>query len=106
VTVSKRGCGAKGRSFERELVNFMRDGEIPARRTQQSGGGQEKGDVVLTSARLLRDLTGECKRRAKLPAMFAHLGDHDFLAFREDRGETLVVLRLSTLRDLMQPGGE
>ena len=100
--VSKAGCGNKGRSFERELVNFMREGDIPARRTQESGGGHEKGDVVLTPACLPSPLVGECKRRASLPAMFAHLGEHDFLAMRADRGETLIVMRASLFRDLLQ----
>lgn len=100
--VSKKGCGEKGRAFERELVNFMREGDVPARRTQQSGAGQEKADVVLSPACLPGPLVGECKRRAKLPALFAHLGEHDFLAFREDRGETLIVIRASLFRDLLQ----
>lgn len=102
--VSKRGCRNKGSGFERELVNYLREGDVLCKRVPLSGATDfQKGDIVITP-RWAPDkpLVGECKRRANLPALFSALGEHDFLAMRADRGETLIVIRASFFRDLLQ----
>jgi len=115
--VSKQGCRRKGSRFERELVAFMRAGRVAARRVPLSGAtAYAKGDVEILrggfapdmdpdgigAAAWLEALRVECKRRAKLPALFAELGEFDALACREDRGEILVVVRASLLRELLR----
>lgn len=92
----------KGYSFERETVNFMRDGGLACRRVPLSGAGDEKGDVCVTSS-FGKVYRGELKRRKCLPEWIVNaLGTHDFMAMRGDRGECLVMLRLSDFRDLLQ----
>jgi hypothetical protein len=98
-----RSCKRKGYGFEREFVNFMREGHLTCNRVPLSGSGLEKGDCTIHSPCLERKLRGELKRRKALPAWIIHaLGEHDFMAMREDRGETLVVIRASLFRDLIQ----
>lgn len=102
--VSKRGCRQKGSSFEREIVNYLREGDILAKRVPLSGATDfQKGDVVI-HPRWAPDkpLVAECKRRAKLPTILEALGSHDMLFLREDRGEALVLMRLTLARDLLQ----
>lgn len=92
----------KGYSYERETVNFMRDGGLECRRVPLSGAGEEKGDVCVKASwgQILR---GELKRRKCLPVWITRaLGTHDFMAMRGDRGESLVVIRASLFRDLLQ----
>jgi hypothetical protein len=96
-------CKRKGYGFEREFVNFMREGDVPADRVPLSGAGLEKGDCTLRPTFLPKPLKGELKRRKALPEWIVKaLGEHDFMAMREDRGETLVVIRASLFRDLLQ----
>lgn len=98
-----KSCRRKGDGFEREFVNFMLEGDIQAQRVPLSGATAfHKGDVVLSPRCIPNKLTGECKRRKKLPAIFAALGEHDFLAFRGDRGETMVCISARMFRDLLQ----
>lgn len=98
-----RSCKRKGYEFEREFVNFMRAGFLTCDRVPLSGAGLEKGDVKVHSPCLERKLRGELKRRKALPEWIVHaLGEHDFMAMRQDRGETLVVIRADLFRDLIQ----
>lgn len=90
----------KGYGFERELVNGFRDSGFECRRIPLSGAGEEKGDIELTCG-WGQKLKGEAKRRACLPA-YLQPGSHDFTVFRQDRGETLVLVRLSLFRELCQ----
>jgi len=95
----------RGYSFERETVNFLREGGLLARRVPLSGAGEEKGDITVKPgyAADAKPLRGELKRKKELPAWITGpLGDHDFMAMRADSSETLVVIRLSLLRDLLQ----
>lgn len=95
----------RGDRFEREFVNFMLDGDIKAKRVPLSGATDfQKGDVVLYPASLGNDpLDGELKRRKCLPEWIVKaLGEHDFMAMREDRGKTLVVISAELFRDLLQ----
>lgn len=95
----------KGARFERELVNDLKGYGLECRRTALSGAlAHEKGDVLVTAGFDGKTLyRGECKRRAELPAWITGaLGENDFAAFREDRGETIIVLRLSSFAGLLQ----
>ena len=95
----------KGANYERELVNAFKDKGLTARRTALSGAlAHEKGDVLVTAGFDGKTVyRGECKRRAALPKFLTEsLGDNDFLALRCDRGETLIVVRLDTLTELLQ----
>ena len=93
----------KGYGFERAFVNYMREGDVSCRRVPLSGAGEEKGDVTISVCWSDAPLRGELKRRKELPAwLTSALGDHHFVALREDRGETLVLMRVSFFRDLLQ----
>ena len=72
------------------------------KRVHLSGAGEEKGDLRLVTG-WDQTLKGECKSRAKLADWIVNaLGEHDFLVLKQDRGETLVMVRLSLFRDLVQ----
>lgn len=93
----------KGYEFERETVNYLKDGGIAARRVPLSGAGEEKGDITVQPVWRDNPYRGEAKRRRCLPTMLVSaLGDHDFAVCRQDHGESLVLIRLSTFRDLLQ----
>jgi hypothetical protein len=67
-----------------------------------SGAGEEKGDLVLETG-WGQKLKGECKSRGELAKWIVNaLGEHDFLILKQDRGETLVMLRLPLFGDLCQ----
>jgi len=95
----------KGAVYERELVNDFRARGLTAQRVPLSGATDyAKGDVEVTAGYDGKTIyRGECKRRAALPEWIEKaLGENDFLAMREDRGTTLIVLRLDTFGDLLQ----
>lgn len=95
----------KGAVYERELVNDFRARGLSAQRVPLSGATEyAKGDVEVTAGYDGKTIyRGECKRRAALPEWIEKaLGENDFLAMREDRGTTLIVLRLDTFGDLLQ----
>lgn len=95
----------KGAVYERELVNAFKDRGLSSQRVPLSGAtSYAKGDVEVTAGFDGKTIfRGECKRRAALPEwIVTALGENDFLAMREDRGTTLIVLRLPTFADLLQ----
>lgn len=95
----------KGAVYERELVNDFKAKGLFAQRVPLSGAtAYAKGDVEVTAGYDGKTIyRGECKRRAALPEWIDKaLGENDFLAMREDRGSTLIVLRLDTFGDLLQ----
>lgn len=95
----------KGAVYEREVVNYLKGRGLTCRRTALSGAlDHEKGDVLVTPgyAPAADPLEGECKRRASLPVIFREIEGHDFLAVREDHGETYIVIRLPLFADLLQ----
>ena len=102
-----RRCGAytrrRGYEFERETVNFLREGGLVARRVPLSGAGEEKGDLTVVPGFDDKPMRGELKRKKELPGWITGpLGDHDFMVMRADKAEALVVIRLSLFRDLLQ----
>lgn len=95
----------KGALYERELVNALKGYGLEARRVPLSGATDyAKNDVeVIAGFDGKTVFSGEAKRRAGLPKFFVEaLDGADFAAFRQDRGETLIVLRLETFAQLLQ----
>lgn len=95
----------KGANYERELVNAFKKRGLQAQRVPLSGATEyAKNDVeVIAGYDGKTRYCGEAKRRAGLPKFFVEaLDGADFAAFRQDRGETLIVLRLDTFADLLQ----
>jgi Holliday junction resolvase len=92
----------KGYRFENELrLSFIEHG-LACRRVPLSGAGDEKGDLCLTTG-WGETLKGEAKRRATLPSyLTSALSQHDFTVFREDRGETYVLITLQRFKEMCQ----
>lgn len=95
----------KGARYERELVTAFRDMGLKAERVPLSGATDfAKNDVEVTAGFDPRPVfSGEAKRRKQLPKFFTEaLDGADFAAFRQDHGETLIVIRLKTFGELLQ----
>jgi Holliday junction resolvase len=95
----------KGYRFEAETVNYLKERGLKAVRVPLSGATTHtKNDLeVIANFDGKTKYSGECKRTKSLPKFFTDaLDGADFAAFRQDRGETLVVLRLDTFADLLQ----
>lgn len=95
----------RGGDYERELVNAFKGYGLNARRVPLSGATTyAKNDVeVVAGFDGKTTLSGEAKRRAGLPEYITKaLDGADFAAFRQDRGETLIVVRLETFAQLLQ----
>src|SRR5690348_9696141 len=92
----------KGYRLENATRLYLCEAGLDCKRIPLSGAGDEKGDLKLVTG-WGQKLTGECKSRKKLADwIVGALGDHDFLVLKQDRGETLVMVRLSTFRDMCQ----
>ena len=85
----------KGNRFERELVNDLKAAGLDAYRIPLSGSMRGfKQDVVIRLVN--RDLTIEAKcRRNGFSFIYNAIKDADLLAIKVDRGEPLLVMRLS-----------
>lgn len=95
----------KGARYERELVHDFAAMGLKARRVPLSGAtAYAKNDVEVVAGFDGKTVySGECKRRKALPRFFTEaLDGADFAAFRQDHGETLIVLRLDTFGELLQ----
>lgn len=81
----------KGNGFEREIVNDARDLDLQAERAYASNGkslGQhEEVDVMIEGFR------AQCKRRKALGELYKPNDNVDLQIFREDRGDTYVMMR-------------
>jgi Holliday junction resolvase len=90
-----KGARIKGSTFEREIVNYLKACDIPSHRIPLSGAVTGyKGDLRVTVGGLERK--AECKRRARaFLTLEKWLDDNAFLFCRDDRSDTLVVMRLS-----------
>jgi Holliday junction resolvase len=91
----------KGSGFEREVVAALRDGGLPAKRVPLSGAVEfYEGDVIVCLNG--KDHIIECKRRkAGFKTLYGWLGKNDFLAFRDDKCEPLILMRLSDFTALL-----
>jgi Holliday junction resolvase len=94
----------KGAVFERELVNLAKEYGLVAQRVPLSGAtSYAKGDVEITPTFSDKPWVFEAKRRKELPAwMLEALGDNAGLILRADRHESVAVIPLKTLLELMQ----
>lgn len=94
----------KGAVFERELVNLAKEYGLVAQRVPLSGAtSYAKGDVEITPTFSDTPWVFEAKRRKELPAwMLEALGDNAGLILRADRHESVAVIPLKTLLELMQ----
>ena len=92
----------KGYRLENSTRLYFKERGLECYRVPLSGAGIEKGDLCLTTG-WGQKLKGECKSRKELAAWIVNaLGEHDFLILKQDRGETLVMLRLPLFGDLCQ----
>lgn len=92
----------KGYRLENGVRLYLKERGLDCYRVPLSGAGREKGDICLRTG-WGQTLRGECKSRKKLADWITSaLGENDFLILKQDRGETLVMLRLPTFADMAQ----
>lgn len=97
-----RAPAQKGYRLENSTRLYFVERGIDCYRVPLSGAGHEKGDLCLKTG-WGQTLRGECKSRKALPKIVTEsLGDNDFLILKQDRGETLVMLRLPLFADMAQ----
>tara|TARA_R100000664_G_scaffold34016_1_gene53435 strand:+ start:7390 stop:7737 length:348 start_codon:yes stop_codon:yes gene_type:complete len=92
----------KGNGYERELVNLIQDSGMKAKRAYASNGESlghhAEVDLVFGNA----DYKVQAKRRKKI-ADYLQVGEHvDFVVFRQDRGDSLVLMDLYRLLDILK----
>jgi Holliday junction resolvase len=89
----------KGNAYERELVQAAKDAGLAGERAYASNGRAlghaEDVDCVIGGKRV------QAKRRKALPAYLRPTETVDAVAFREDRGGTLVMITLTEWLDLL-----
>jgi len=90
----------KGNSFERQLVNMARDSGLDAERAYASDGRalNESAEVDL----LIERIRIQAKRRKSIASYLQIPEGCDAVAFRQDFGESLVLLRFTDLLDLLK----
>lgn len=97
-----RAPAQKGYRLENSTRLYFKERGLECSRVPLSGAGEEKGDLRLKTG-WGQNLKGECKSRGELAKWIVNaLGEHDFLILKQDRGETLVMLRLPLFADLCQ----
>ena len=97
-----RSPAQKGYRLENSTRLYFKERGLECYRVPLSGAGREKGDLCVTTG-WGQKLKGECKSRKALPDWIVNaLGEHDFLILKQDRGETLVMLRLPLFADMAQ----
>jgi hypothetical protein len=97
-----RSSPQKGYRLENQTRIYLCERGLDCKRVPLSGAGDEKGDLRLVTG-WGTTLKGECKSRAKLADWITGaLGENDFVVLKQDRGETLVMLRLPLFGDLCQ----
>ncbi len=92
----------KGVIFERELVNEAKKRGLIAERAYASNGKSlgetEQVDLVIQGMRI------QAKRRKSLAAYLKIPAGADAVVFREDRGDTFVLMRWGDLLDKLSAG--
>ena len=90
----------KGSEFERELVNEAKSRGLEAERAYASNGKSlgcsEEVDLTVQGARI------QAKRRAKLASYLRIPAEADAVAFRQDRGPTLVLIPWDTFLTMIE----
>lgn len=92
----------KGNGYERELVKLIQDSGMKAKRAYASNGESlgyhAEVDLVFGND----NYKVQAKRRKKI-ADYLQVGDHvDFVVFRQDRGDSLVLMDLFRLLDILK----
>ena len=98
----------KGNRFERYIVSLCEQSDIPAKRSWASDGRSlgmhEEVDVLIDS-----DIRVQAKCRHRLPAYIMPSPKVDMQVIKQDRGETMIVMRfddwLTDYRRLMELEG-
>ena len=89
----------KGNSFERELVNLAKGWGLKAKRAWGSSGKSlgmhEEVDCII------EEYTIQAKRRKKI-ASFLKCKNTDLVAFREDRGDTYVLMDIDIFLEILK----
>jgi hypothetical protein len=94
----------KGNNFERELVRSAQAQGLDAERAWGSDGHSLGLPAEVDC--LIHGLRVQAKRRRSLPAYLTlALHNVDVCAFREDRGDTMALIRWSDLLSLLRSGG-
>jgi Holliday junction resolvase len=92
----------KGYRLETSVRRYLQERGLECHRVALSGAGPEKGDICLKTG-WGQTLRIECKSRKELAKWIIDaLGDHDAVILKQDRGETLVMVRLPLFADLVQ----
>ena len=97
----------KGASYEREIVNQLKEHGVLAERVPLSGAmkGNYGGDIKLGP---VLGYIGECKRSKKsLSRIYKALDQDnaDFLFARDDQKDTVAIVRMETLLSLFKQLG-
>lgn len=98
----------KGNRYERELVDYFNELPHHAERAWGSDGralGQTKDTDIMLCLYEKVPVRVQAKRRKSIASyLTANLVDAvaDIVCFREDRGESFAVMRLSTLMELLE----
>ena len=92
----------KGYRLETSVRKYLQERGLECHRVALSGAGPEKGDICMKTG-WGQTLRIECKSRKSLARWIVEaLGDHDAVILKQDRGETLVMIRLPLFGDLCQ----
>lgn len=91
---------AKGNRFERQFVNIAKEHGLSAERAYGSNGRalgeNEEVDVKLEHLKV------QCKVRKKIGDLYKPSENVDIQAFKEDRGETYVMMRYELLLEILK----
>lgn len=94
----------KGNVFERELVNQAKEFGLESERAYASNGKalghSEEVDLVVDGVRV------QAKRRKSLASYLQIPDGADVVAFRQDRGDTLVLMRYEYFLELVRDSRE
>jgi len=97
-----RSSKRKGSNYERELVNEAKERGIAAERAYASNGRalgcSEEVDLLVNGCRV------QAKRRKKIAKDLRVPDGADVVAFREDKGETYVLMKWCDFLDLVEDG--
>lgn len=94
----------KGAAFEREVVRLAEKYGLSAERTWGSDGrsrGLIKEVDVLVSADGVNIISIQCKIAKKISAKYKPIEGIDAQVFREDRGQAMIMIRLTDFYKLL-----
>lgn len=94
----------KGNNYEREIVKLAKQADLESERAYASNGKSlgYSEDVDLIIKTITKVYKVQAKRRKTLPSYLQPSESVDFTVFRQDRGETLALIRLTDLLELIK----